>query len=292
MKIRDCKFRIYGPEHSKAVQEALFARGYKWGMNGDAVSHTDGRWIYAHDDGVLTYVGYDFPNDGTNAATLDDLYSGKLDVPDEPKPVDPPPTDAELGPFWKLTGEYRTPIDGEPYWRGGVKIGDAVAHTIGPRWILRSVEAEPADTNPIKPTQEWCDAHPRDGVVYDAASAHLEGDGYEFKDGERWIAMYGGGLGHVGLPSAWGERYCKSRRWVLSPLKPKLRPLTREEWRKVEWVRVKGSNCDERILSVTDEHVYVRGATLGADDRAFLFADAMTALTHPDGRPMGVEEGK
>lgn len=55
MTFKNMKIRIKDEEHSKAVQEALFALGYRWVPNGFQVAHTEKDYLLTWSEGDITY---------------------------------------------------------------------------------------------------------------------------------------------------------------------------------------------------------------------------------------------
>lgn len=47
------KVRLSNPEHSKAVQEFLFANGCRWNYNGHEVKHTDKTFLFTDERGNI-----------------------------------------------------------------------------------------------------------------------------------------------------------------------------------------------------------------------------------------------
>jgi len=47
------KFRVYSPEQSKEIQEALFSMGYAWAAKNQQVIYLGSKWLTSWDDGSL-----------------------------------------------------------------------------------------------------------------------------------------------------------------------------------------------------------------------------------------------
>jgi hypothetical protein len=52
------KFKVESVEHSKAIQDALFALGYKWAGNDAYHKHEDARYLFADINGERGYITY------------------------------------------------------------------------------------------------------------------------------------------------------------------------------------------------------------------------------------------
>ena len=84
IKMRDMKFRVHSPEHSKAIQEQLFKLGFSW-LQGQELMYLDGDQLFANSNDLGYASDSEFYNNSTHKeTTLDDLY--KLNQP--PKPVE------------------------------------------------------------------------------------------------------------------------------------------------------------------------------------------------------------
>jgi hypothetical protein len=64
------KVKVASPAISRAVQEELFKRGYKWTMNGDNVCHTDELYIFGYSNGTLTYGSDDYSFRGNGGTEM------------------------------------------------------------------------------------------------------------------------------------------------------------------------------------------------------------------------------
>lgn len=79
--MKDMKFRVHSPEHSKAIQEKLFELGYEWAMTGYKINSSNMGFVYAregvmiHGNGSEAYINSPLPE-----TTLDDLYKLKAEV--------------------------------------------------------------------------------------------------------------------------------------------------------------------------------------------------------------------
>lgn len=54
-KLANIKFKVKDEEHSKAIQETLFAAGYKWMVGSDTVLYTTAPYLYASENGTLMH---------------------------------------------------------------------------------------------------------------------------------------------------------------------------------------------------------------------------------------------
>lgn len=74
-KYKAMKFEVGGTEHSKAIQERLFALGYKWN-GGATVLYADDPYLYTTYDGYIASGSgcWAYQKDPAEAHTLDSLY--------------------------------------------------------------------------------------------------------------------------------------------------------------------------------------------------------------------------
>ena len=77
--MKNLKFKVHSPEHSKAIQKRLFELGYGWTGCGGEVLHTHSRSVFTYANKKNITAGYsDIVDSSTHPnikATLDDLYN-------------------------------------------------------------------------------------------------------------------------------------------------------------------------------------------------------------------------
>lgn len=72
------KIRIKDEQHSRLVQETLFAMGYRWIVSGQNITHTDKEVIYADSRGEISHGTLSYLcDDGTEEVELITTYSIK-----------------------------------------------------------------------------------------------------------------------------------------------------------------------------------------------------------------------
>ena len=54
MKFKNMKFIVRDEDHSRQIQEALFAAGYKWYSN-RGIEHLDSKYLYTNNYGLIQY---------------------------------------------------------------------------------------------------------------------------------------------------------------------------------------------------------------------------------------------
>lgn len=79
------KFRVYNPEHSKAIQKRLFELGYKWGIKIEQEfwkPNVPFLFTDSHFKNTITWGdnGKDFETSENVETTLDDLYNSNFDL--------------------------------------------------------------------------------------------------------------------------------------------------------------------------------------------------------------------
>lgn len=54
--LKNMKFRVKDEEHSKSIQDALFAAGYTWAPGEAEHMYTDAPYLFANVDGYITFL--------------------------------------------------------------------------------------------------------------------------------------------------------------------------------------------------------------------------------------------
>ena len=79
---KNMKFRVYSPEHSKEIQEALFEMGYKWNGHCEQslLEHTNFNFTYTDEGGSILHGSWEptFNQDTSDEFTVETTKSYKL----------------------------------------------------------------------------------------------------------------------------------------------------------------------------------------------------------------------